>query len=301
MTEDDLARARCEPYAVDWDVKTSIAYALATGAHPGDGGRYVYEAAGPVVLPSFASALSVRWLPVLHGLAPSWAPLILAAQDWELADQPLTPAGRGRASWSIDSLQPAGRNAAVTVRARLENGAGLIARTATTLMSRRTVAAGEAFGATCDRVAIEVPEQPPAVTVELATSPQLTALFRLTLPLDPTRRPSDVLHIDAEAARAAGFAAPPLHGPAVEGILLRHVLEHDPAAAHRAVVGMRTQFRRPVVSGDRLTIRVWPDAQGTVVAADTHAGPAALARVAWGDAAGADGADVVERPAVNRA
>lgn len=265
-------------FQVQWDVKTVIAYAVSTGAHPADGGAFVYEGAGPRVLPSFASALSVRWLPLLNRDAREhWGPLILKTQEWELLE-PLPPAGVATCEWAVTSVAAAGRNTAITVACTLEANGRSLSRTLTTLISRVSPDGLEPGGSATAGLSLDIPSGDVSSDTVVQTSPQQTAIFRLTLALDPAVPATDALHIDLDAARAAGFDLPPLHGPAVEGLLLRSVLGTSAGSAEPT--SMQTRFRRPLVAGAAVGIRIWRLPHETMVEArDDRGDQLALARI----------------------
>jgi acyl dehydratase len=95
------------------------------------------------------------------------------------------------------------------------------------------------------------PEGPPALTASVQTRPDQALLFRLLGDRNP-------LHADPEAAAAAGFPAPILHGACTYGIacamLLRAVCGLDPAR----LAGMEARFVAPVFPGERLDCALWP-------------------------------------------
>lgn len=97
------------------------------------------------------------------------------------------------------------------------------------------------------------PERRPDVTIELPTRPDQALLYRLCGDRNP-------LHADPEAARAAGFEAPILHGLCTYGMACRAILQafcdYDPACIREFSV----RFSAPVFPGDLLTVDLWRDA-----------------------------------------
>lgn len=104
------------------------------------------------------------------------------------------------------------------------------------------------------------PEGPPTRRCAIATRPDQALLHRLLGDRNP-------LHVDPEAATAAGFPGPILHGACTYGIacatLLREVCDLDPAR----LAAMEARFAGPVFPGERLDCALWlpaaADADGT--------------------------------------
>ncbi|WP_336249966.1 MaoC/PaaZ C-terminal domain-containing protein [Stomatohabitans albus] len=83
--------------------------------------------------------------------------------------------------------------------------------------------------------------------VEVPTSPDMAALYRLNGDTNP-------LHIDPDLAHRAGFERPILHGLASLGLVTRTVvdglLDGDPAP----VSGVQCRFANPVLPGQTVTV-----------------------------------------------
>ncbi|MBW8785230.1 MAG: MaoC family dehydratase N-terminal domain-containing protein [Novosphingobium sp.] len=96
------------------------------------------------------------------------------------------------------------------------------------------------------------PERSPDLEVVLPTLPQQAAIYRLTGDRNP-------LHIDPEAATAAGFRRPILHGLCTYAIACRAILQgccgNDPALIER----FDARFSAPVFPGEAIVTRIWHD------------------------------------------
>ena len=105
----------------------------------------------------------------------------------------------------------------------------------------------------------------PLAVLQSPTSPAQAAWFRLSSDRTP-------IHIDPDAARAAGFDAPLLQGLCTWGVvgkaIVDHVLDGDPTR----VASYRARFTAVVYPGDRLATTVWRDA-GDVTATTTASRP----------------------------
>lgn len=97
-----------------------------------------------------------------------------------------------------------------------------------------------------------VPERVPDRVRDLPTLPQAALLYRLSGDLNP-------LHAVPSVARAAGFAAPILHGLATLGVAGHAILEaccdYDPARLR----AMDLRFSAPVYPGETIRTEMWRD------------------------------------------
>lgn len=99
------------------------------------------------------------------------------------------------------------------------------------------------------------PQGEPAITLDIATRPEIALLYRLNGDHNP-------LHSDPAVAAAAGFPRPILHGLATFGIVGRALLAAlcggDPARFGR----MRCRFSAPVFPGETIRTEIWPAGDG---------------------------------------
>ncbi|KCZ58378.1 hypothetical protein HY30_16040 [Hyphomonas chukchiensis] len=106
-----------------------------------------------------------------------------------------------------------------------------------------------------------IPARSPDRTVRISTTPGQALLYRQSGDLNP-------LHADPDAALAAGFHQPILHGLCTFAICCRAVLsefcDFDPLMiAHHEV-----RFSAPVYPGEELTVYLWKD--DSVVSFEAH-------------------------------
>ncbi|AQZ12401.1 FOX2 (YKR009C) [Zygosaccharomyces parabailii] len=95
--------------------------------------------------------------------------------------------------------------------------------------------------------------QSPDAELDCFTSRDQAALYRLSGDYNP-------LHIDPKAAKAVGFPRPILHGLCTLGITVKALYEHFGAFSE-----LKLRFTSPVFPGDHLKVRVWKQANGTVI------------------------------------
>ncbi len=102
------------------------------------------------------------------------------------------------------------------------------------------------------------PERAPDAEVSYQTSPDQALLYRLSGDRNP-------LHSDPQFAAFAGFDRPILHGLCTYGFtgraLLNALCEGDPAR----FTAMEGRFSSPVFPGERLTVRLWNQGDGSAV------------------------------------
>ncbi len=101
----------------------------------------------------------------------------------------------------------------------------------------------------------KIPDRPSDRTVLIAVAPDQAAIYRLSGDLNP-------LHIDPDAARAAGFPRPILHGLCTYGLACRAVVEHCAGGDPDRVREHRARFTAPLYPGETLRAELWlePDA-----------------------------------------
>ncbi|MBU3737891.1 MAG: 3-alpha,7-alpha,12-alpha-trihydroxy-5-beta-cholest-24-enoyl-CoA hydratase [Rhodoferax sp.] len=109
-------------------------------------------------------------------------------------------------------------------------------------------------GAAVDDPLDELPVAPtgaPDVRDLRPTRPDSALLFRLLGDLNP-------IHVDAQAALAAGFARPILHGVATLGLACWSVLQACAQGDPRRLRSLAARFAAPVHPGEGLEIWLWP-------------------------------------------
>lgn len=107
----------------------------------------------------------------------------------------------------------------------------------------------------------KVPDRPPDFTVEMPTTKRQTLIYRLSGDRNP-------LHADPEAARAAGFERPILHGLCSFAICCRAVMQTYCAMNPAKIRHHQLRFSAPVFPGDSLTVSLWRDAN--VISFEAH-------------------------------
>jgi acyl dehydratase len=245
--------------------RDSILYAIGVGlgADPLDARqlRFVYEK-DQVALPTLADVLAypAMWIEdPHHGL--DWGRVVHVGQALQVcAPLPVaaTVVGRSRVAAVCDKGPSRGALVVLDRTLHDRSDGRLLARITMTLMCRgdggfSAVPGNGPPGG--DRVVADPPAVPagePALTVELPTLPQAAIIYRLVADPNP-------LHVDPQAARAAGFDRPILHGMCAYGMaahaVIRSFCGYDPAG----LAGIALRFPAPVFPGDLLRFLLWRD------------------------------------------
>lgn len=253
----DYARLKAWPIA---DVRQSYAekdcalYALGLGigANPTtpDTLRYVYEA-GMAAFPSMVLILGDPgpWSEA-PGTGITYSRLLHAEQSFEL-HRPLptcgTVLGRAHVAEIIDKGPD--RGAIVTTRRQLFlNGDP---EPLATLVSSSFCRADGGFGGpvTASPKPGPMPDRAPDVIRTVETLPQAALIYRLSGDANP-------LHVDPQAAAAAGFDRPILHGLCTFGMAIDATMRAFGLAPEN-VKGASVRFSAPVCPGEPFDVAVW--------------------------------------------
>lgn len=254
LTALEMLGRRAEPQSYQWTDRDYLLYALAIGlgSHPQSGPElsFVYEEHLRVV-PTFPTV--VAWLaePTFAsiGAHPDFA--LHAGQSIELhrvLDRPETVTVSGRVVAVHDKGRE--RGALIVMRqevVRASDGAA-IATLLTNCFARDAGGCGSAGEPPVP--ARTVPGRPPDHRVNYDVRNDAALLYRLTGDRNP-------LHADPQAAQAAGFERPILHGLCSFGMTCRAVLECIADWRPERIVGYSARFSAPVYPGDRLQVSLW--------------------------------------------
>jgi acyl dehydratase len=102
-----------------------------------------------------------------------------------------------------------------------------------------------------------LPSRKPDLCFTVSTSPQTALIYRLSSDLHP-------LHVSPQAARAAGFERPILHGLATHGIAGRALVDAVCDGDDTALVQLEARFSAPVYPGDTISFDIWQEERGQV-------------------------------------
>lgn len=243
---------------VRYDERDAILYALALGA-PATDLSLVFER-DLRVLPTFGVALGLWACDAVGERGFFDVPTTLhSAQRLEVWE-PLPRAGELELSARVAAAWDKGSAAVYEV----EVGCRQFRATYTLFAPGRG-----GFGGERGPSARRDPEEPPAATEAVATSPDQAALYRLT-------GDRHLIHVDPVAAAAIGQPRPILHGLCTVGVVVRQLAAM--AGAHPAdLAELSVRFSAPVLPGEQVAVSTWPGEGGmTRFAAATERSGAVL-------------------------
>lgn len=263
MTLDYARLKRLELPVVEqaYGQRDTLLYALGVGVAavdplPTEDLKYVYEA-GLQALPTQAVVLGQGrfWMAdPEHGI--DWQ-RVLQGEQFLTIHRPLPPQGRVRSQEFVEEIydKGAGKGAVMVVRRELRaaDSGELLATVGYAAFLRGNGGfGGQAEGAPRPK---SIPERSPDQILDLPTRPEQAVIYRLSGDDNP-------LHIDPQAARAAGFERPILHGLCVYGLAGRAALKllcgNDPARLRRFDV----RFSSPTYPGETIRIELWGEGRG---------------------------------------
>jgi acyl dehydratase len=209
---------------------------------------YVYEKK-LIVPPTFALVLGVVSLKDM-GLGIDFTRVVHAEQAIE-SYRPLAPEGTVVTETRITEVWDLGatKGAVLAVQRDLFDPAGVhLARCVQKALCRNDGGFGGA--APPPRSVVPGMEREPDVRSTIEILPQQALLYRLSGDRNP-------LHVDPEAARAAGFERPILHGLATFGLIARELLRRYAAHDATRFNAMSARFSAAVFPGRPMDLHAW--------------------------------------------
>jgi MaoC like domain len=256
-----------------WDLRDVLTYALAVGADPEHDPGYLDEAAGPRILPTFATFAAGPWVPHLHRTIWAEQPGGVAASLAYRVHRPVPTVGQARTRVRVTGyeVKPSALLVWLTTTTTGPDGPLLSGRHCVLF---RGGGDRETLGETGPWPGPQPGPSPAGggawLTAPVRVDPRAIPLYRLLLPLVAGQPGPDPLHADAGASASVGLGPPTLHGVAVlghVGLALSRML----GGRIGGVSGFGARFRRPVHPGDTLAVsasRARPGAAWTLRATD---------------------------------
>jgi hypothetical protein len=238
--------------AARWDLRDVLTFALAVGAEPGPDNAYLDEAAGPRILPTFATFAAGPWVPHLHQTIWADQPGAVAASVAYRVRRPVPTVGQAATRVRVTGYEVKPTALLVWLATTTTGPDGPL------LSGRHCVlfrggGERETVGETGSWPAPSPGGGDAWRTAAVRVDPRAIPLYRLLLPLVAGQPGPDPLHADAGASASAGLGPPTLHGVAVIGhvglALARMIGAHS-----GGVSGFGARFRRPVHPGDTLAV-----------------------------------------------
>jgi len=260
----DLVGTRFEPVQISWSQKDTMLYALGVGAKPADELGFVYEGAGPLVLPTFAVIPGMRALGnIRQAVKLKLQRLLHGEQGFELM-RPLPANAEITLHSEISEVWDKGKAGVIAVTATGEDEDGPLFKSYSSLF----YIGGGDFGGEPGPSSKEKnapPDRAADIVIEYDTLPEQGAIYRLSGDLVP-------LHIDPVFAQAAGYDKPFMHGLCTYGFVGRAALhglcEGDPSRFK----SMTGRFAERVQFEDTIVTKIWNmgDGEAIVQAEDQH-------------------------------
>jgi len=256
----DLLHQPTAPTRLTWSGRDCAMYALALGADFDDRAFLLSQTAGAtqLVYPTFPLALvsldaSTREDPMLGVVRPEpGSTVLLGAQSLEL-HAPVAASGAVDVHVVATDLQDKGSGALLVLESRgvaPDDGTPLF----TARMDMFVLGEGGFGGASARSTRHPTPERTPDATFRIETTPTHCLLYMVA------GNDEHGIHIDPEAASAAGFARPILPGQNTLGFVSRAVTRLAAKGDPTRVRSIGARMRKPVLSGDSLTVELWTDA-----------------------------------------
>lgn len=244
----------------DWTERDYLIYALALGlgSDPTAAASlaFVYER-GLKIVPTLPTILAWLIEPTFASLGAGVDFALHAGQVIQV-HRPLPGPARVAVSGRVVAVHDKGpeRGALIVMRQEVTDAAqGVALATLTTTCFARDCG-GCGSGGEAAVTPHALPARTPDQVIRYAVSPQSALLYRLTGDRNP-------LHADPQAAHAAGFPSPILHGLCTFGMTCRAVLEGMAGWQPERLASHEGRFTAPVFPGDTLEIALWQDG-GTV-------------------------------------
>lgn len=249
MNLDELRHYPFPERTQTYTARDTILYALGLGygADPGDPRhlRFLLEDQLKTV-PSLCNVIAQPFMWVKEPrFELNWIKLLHGEQRFEV-HTPLPAAGSLTGRCRVLSVEDKGegRGAVIHFEKTLWDAAGTLMASIRSAYFLRGDGGKGGFGVHPAPPAA-IPDRAPDRVVEIPTLPQSALIYRLSGDVNP-------IHADPEAARAAGFERPILHGLCTLGIATRAAIEAYADDAPDRLVGLSLRFSRPVYPGETI-------------------------------------------------
>jgi acyl dehydratase len=270
---ESLLATRLDDDPCAYDERDCILYALATGFGEHPSRRvdlaYVYENGPLRTIPTMINRFHDSRF--LADCGWDFERLVHADERLDLF-RPLPPAATMLANRRVTGFRDLGADtgAVITTESefRLAKDGTVLAICARTYLARGD--GGSGVTSMSVSVPHRLPSRDPDLSAEFQTAENQALRFRLVDSMSP-------IHVEAEAARRAGFERPVLQGRCTFGIACRAVLETICDYDFTLIRGIDLKLRAPVYPGDLIRTEMWQDrnivsfrcvvpARGTIVA-----------------------------------
>ncbi len=255
----DAAGKRFGPYEAEYTGRDTQLYALAVGADERVS-LYFLERFGPVVVPTFAAVPAFQAaVAILPELGVAGSPIVHGEHRLALRNA-IPPSGHLSTEISVRGIYDKGSGALLDLVARTTVDGKALSDNEIAFFVLGAGGFGGERGPKTEK--FPAPARAPDHEVRMATAGTQAIFYQHCFPPHPALEsvplpPEGNLHIDPEAARAAGFDAPLLQGLCTFGYLARAVILSALKEDAGALVRIRARFAAPVHPGQALQTGVW--------------------------------------------
>jgi len=244
----EVVDRRIGPFTLNYGWKDVVLYALGVGAGFAEI-DYCYEKALKVI-PTFAAVVLGDFtsrLAAVSGFNPSG---VLHGEQEFLFHRPIPPEGNLVTEGAIRHCYDKGRGRGALVVAEFDTrqaGGQRLCTSVVTMFARRDGGFG---GPDVPKKPLSFPERPPDAEVEVVPAVDLPLIYRLC-------GDTFALHVDAEAARTAGFEKPIMHGLCTLGHACRALIGCLNPGAPEKMRRIACRFVSPLHAGTAIRTLIW--------------------------------------------
>jgi acyl dehydratase len=239
---------RIGPFALAYGWKDVVLYALGVGAGFSEI-DYCYEKALKVI-PTFAAAALGDFTSRLASVSGFDSSGVLHGEQEFIFHHPIPPAGNLVTEGAITHCYDKGRDRGALVVAEFDtrqpDGQRLFT-SVVTMFARRDGGFG---GPDAPKNPLQVPDRSPDAEVAAAPAVDLPLIYRLS-------GDTFALHVDAGAARTAGFEKPVMHGLCTLGHACRALIGCLAPGSPERVRRIACRFVSPLYSGTPIRTLIW--------------------------------------------
>jgi acyl dehydratase len=249
----EVVGRRIGPFTLTYGWKDVVLYALGVGAGFSEI-DYCYEKVLKVI-PTFAAAALgdfTSWLAAASGFNPSG---VLHGEQEFIFHRPIPPEGSLITEGAITHCYDKGRDRGALVVAEFDTqlaGGQELFTSVVTMFARRDGGFG---GSDAPKNPLSFPERPPDAEVAAAPAADLPLIYRLS-------GDTFALHVEAEAARTAGFEKPILHGLCTLGHACRALIRCLTPGFPERVRRIGCRFVSPLYPGTPIKTLIWHGGEG---------------------------------------
>lgn len=252
IVHDVLKERRFADVAHRYDADDTILYALGVGCGAArEDMRYVYER-GLEALPSMATILARSDFWIADPESGIDASRAVHGEEMVTLHEAVPAMGTVIGRTHIEAIVDKGPGRPALLHLARQVSEQATGRMLATVRSTVVLLGQGGFGGPRDAAPprAAMPARPPDRVVDIPTLVQASFIYRLSGDRNP-------LHVDPEAARAAGFERPILHGLCTFGMVARALVRHCCDDSPDRVREIGARFSAPVYPGDVLRLEIW--------------------------------------------